>query len=255
MARKAYLIFLYFFLVHIAAAHADGLKDSLNQQYKKHVMVLRSPFTSGSQKFDSNGQSLNPSPKGPWLVYGGIFVEKLSLSSDRLRLQGRRVGFGTDKKKGNETLVALGKTVQVEIRLDKPLKSFNEVGVVLGRVFLEGGSVEQAKPEFRRSDDTTSSEKVYEVKKDRVTVPRATYTPAPEFSDAARRAKFQGTVILRIVVDKAGKVARIRLEKGLGYGLDENAMEGLKAWRFEPGTRDGQTVPVEMNAEVSFNLY
>jgi protein TonB len=38
-------------------------------------------------------------------------------------------------------------------------------------------------------------------------------------------------------------------------GLDENAMEALKNWRFEPATRNGQPVAVEMNIEVSFNLY
>jgi TonB family protein len=38
-------------------------------------------------------------------------------------------------------------------------------------------------------------------------------------------------------------------------GLDENAMERLKTWRFKPGTYNGQPVAVEMNIEVSFNLY
>jgi protein TonB len=85
--------------------------------------------------------------------------------------------------------------------------------------------------------------------------PRPTYTPEPEFSEQARHAKYQGTVVLYIVVDKAGKISRIRLERALGMGLDENAMEGVKRWRFNPATRNGEPVAVAMNIEVSFNLY
>ena len=62
-------------------------------------------------------------------------------------------------------------------------------------------------------------------------------------------------MVLNIVIDKAGKIARIRLERALDMGLDENAMEGVKRWRFNPATRNGQPVAVEMNIEVSFNLY
>jgi protein TonB len=50
-------------------------------------------------------------------------------------------------------------------------------------------------------------------------------------------------------------VTRVRLDRALGDGLDENAMEGVKNWRFIPATRNGQPVAVAMNVEVAFNLY
>ena len=253
MPRKAYFVFVCFFLAQIAVAHADSLQNSLNEKYKNHVMALRSPFTHGDQKFDSSGKSLNPPPAGPWLTYGGIYVKKLKLSSNILRLEGKRVGFGANKK-GEQTQIALGDSTKVEIQLDQPLKSVDEAQAVLGRVFLEGASVEQAKPEIRRADDSTASETIYEVK-DGALPPRATYTPEPEFSTAARKAKFQGTVIVQIVIDKRGDVTRVKLDRGLGYGLDENAMEAVKVWRFTPATKDGQPVAVRMKIEVSFNLY
>ncbi len=253
MPRKAYFVFVCFLLTQIVTAHAESLQDSLKQKYKDHVMALRSPFTQGNQKFDSSGKSLNPPPAGPWLTYGGIYVKNLKLSSNILRLEGKRVGFGADKK-GGQTLIALGDSMKVEIQLDQPLKSVDEAQAVLGRVFLEGASVEQAKPEIRRADDSTASETIYEVK-DGALPPRATYTPEPEFSTAARKAKFQGTVIVQIVIDKRGDVTRVKLERGLGYGLDENAMEAVKIWRFTPATKNGQPVAVRMKIEVSFNLY
>jgi TonB family protein len=60
---------------------------------------------------------------------------------------------------------------------------------------------------------------------------------------------------MKVVVNKAGNIVSIKLERALGRGLDENAMEELKSWRFEPATRKGQPVAVEMMTEVSFNLY
>jgi TonB family protein len=256
MNRKIAFLLLALCFSQIVPAHAESVKDALNQKYKKRVLALRSPFTQGDQKFDSAGRPLNEQSPAKWLLYGGIFVQKINLSADALRLEGHRVGFSADNKKGKPVLIALGKTAKVEIHLDQPLKSLDDAQVVLGRVFwLEGDVLEHARPEFRRSDDSTPDEQIYHLHKDDVVSPKATYTPEPEFSEAARQAKFQGTVLLHIVVDKTGNVASIRLERALGYGLDENAMEGLKAWRFAPATRNGQPVAVEMNVEVSFNLY
>jgi TonB family protein len=256
MNRKAGVLLLALFFSHIGPAHADSVKDALNHKFKKQVLALRSPWTHGDQKFDSAGQPVNGRPKGPWLFYGGILVQKLDLSSDALRLEGPRVVFSANKKKGKPVPIALGKAVRVEIHLDQPLKSLDEAQVVLDRVFFsEGDTLEHARPEFRRSDDSTADEEIYRVNKDDTLPPRATYTPEPEFSEAARQARFQGTVVLNVVVDKTGNVTRIRLERALGYGLDENAMEGVKTWRFQPATRNGQPVAVEMNIEYSFNLY
>lgn len=52
-------------------------------------------------------------------------------------------------------------------------------------------------------------------------------------------------MVLNIVIDKADKISRIRLERPLGLGLDEDAMEGVKRWRFNPATRNGQPVAVD----------
>jgi TonB family protein len=237
-------------------AHGESLKDTLSQNYKKHVLVLRTPFTQNELKFDSAGRQLNPSPGGKWLTYGGIHVEKLALSKDRLRLEGHRVGFSAEQKNGQPVLITLGKGVGIEIQLTEPLQSADEARAVLDRVFyLDVNGTERARPELRRADDLTSGESIYRVGKDDTKAPTALYTPEPEFSEPARKAKFQGTVRLTIVVDKAGNIARVRLDKALGFGLDENAMETIKSWRFSPATRNGQPVAVEVSTEFSFHLY
>jgi outer membrane biosynthesis protein TonB len=56
-------------------------------------------------------------------------------------------------------------------------------------------------------------------------------------------------------VDKAGNVARIRVEKVLGHGLDEQSMQAIKAWRFTPGTRNDEPVAVRELVSVGFSLH
>jgi TonB family protein len=88
-----------------------------------------------------------------------------------------------------------------------------------------------------------------------VDAPKAKSTPEPEFTEIARYEKYPGTVVVNVVVGTDGNVHRIRLVRALGLGLDEAAESRLKTWRFDPGTRNGKPVAVEMNIEVSFNLY
>lgn len=76
----------------------------------------------------------------------------------------------------------------------------------------------------------------------------------PEYSEEARKAKYQGTVLLAIVVDEDGRTRNIRVVRSLGMGLDEKAIEAVSKWRFRPGYKDGKPVPVQANVEVNFRL-
>jgi len=88
-----------------------------------------------------------------------------------------------------------------------------------------------------------------------VSAPKALYAPDPEYSEEARKAKYQGTVVLWLVVDANGRPQQIRVQRALGMGLDEKAIEAVRQWKFEPARKDGQPVPVMINVEVNFRLY
>jgi TonB family protein len=88
-----------------------------------------------------------------------------------------------------------------------------------------------------------------------VSPPKAIYQPDPEYSEEARKAKYQGVVVLAMVIGPDGRPRDIRVQRSLGLGLDEKAMEAVRTWRFEPAKKDGQAVAVAVNIEVSFNLY
>jgi TonB family protein len=86
--------------------------------------------------------------------------------------------------------------------------------------------------------------------------PRVISQVDPEFSEQARKAKFQGLCVLSIIVEPDGTPSNIRVSSSLGMGLDEKAIEAVKKWRFQPSIKDGHPArygPVEV--DVDFHLY
>jgi TonB family protein len=87
-----------------------------------------------------------------------------------------------------------------------------------------------------------------------VTAPSLLYKVEPEYSEEARKAKYQGTVVLYVEVDPSGHAINPRVIRSLGLGLDEKAMEAVRKWRFKPGYKDGHAVTVAAQIEVNFRL-
>ena len=89
-----------------------------------------------------------------------------------------------------------------------------------------------------------------------VTSPRLIKEVKPRYTAEAMGAKIQGTVLLECVVETDGTVRRVLVVRSLDrrFGLDETAIEAVKGWQFEPGTKDGQPVPVLVTVELSFAL-
>jgi periplasmic protein TonB len=87
-----------------------------------------------------------------------------------------------------------------------------------------------------------------------VTSPVVTFKVEPEYSEEARKAKFQGTVLLYIEVSERGLPQNPRIIRALGMGLDEKAIEAVMKWRFQPGRKDGKPVTVAAQVEVNFRL-
>lgn len=87
-----------------------------------------------------------------------------------------------------------------------------------------------------------------------VSAPQLVMKVEPEYSEEARKAKFQGTVVLYVVVDEKGNPRDLKVIRALGLGLDQKAIEAVQKWRFKPGLKDGKPVPVAAQIEVNFRL-
>jgi protein TonB len=73
-------------------------------------------------------------------------------------------------------------------------------------------------------------------------------------SGIGRAAKYQGTVLLYIEIDPNGNATNIKVQRSLGLGLDEKAVEAVSKWKFKPGMKDGAPVTVAATIEVNFRL-
>jgi TonB family protein len=86
--------------------------------------------------------------------------------------------------------------------------------------------------------------------------PKCIYCPDPKYTEAARKARFQGTVRLQIVIDQNGSTGDVQLVQGSGHAdIDQKAIETVKTWKFKPATgTDGKALTTTTTVEMNFRL-
>jgi TonB family protein len=133
---------------------------------------------------------------------------------------------------------------------DEKFRFASKLAIVPGVAGSETGTAASTatgkKPTFDCSTHVTHRRGVH---------PTPIYQPPPEYSEEARRAKYQGVVTLVLVVDEKGVPTNIRIVSPMGMGLDEKALECVRKWRFQPAEDEGHPIPMEIAVEVEFHLY
>ena len=89
---------------------------------------------------------------------------------------------------------------------------------------------------------------------DGVIPPRLKERTEPEYSEEARIARHEGSVVLQAVITPEGSAGNFKLVRSLGLGLDEKAVKAVRTWRFEPGRRGNGAVAVQANLEITFRI-
>jgi TonB family protein len=104
-------------------------------------------------------------------------------------------------------------------------------------------------------ENQISRGELFRVERGKVKPPKGTYVKDPEYSEPARAAKYQGVGVLGVIVGADGNPHDVWVSKKLGLGLDQRAIEAVRQWKFKPATKDGESVAVVINVEVTFRLY
>jgi TonB family protein len=277
MTRAIILSLAIFLFLSPVNARGEDLQDHLNATYKNKIYILRHPNTKDSQNYDSAGQLLNSAAEGPWTLYGALEIKGVTLSTNQLRVTANRLVYTYDR--GKKDLVPKRikwdkEKVTLDVTLSHPVTTIEEADSILHRIlaFSERDLIETVpdywRPFLEKQSSATPSpapgglteitkgfpEEIARVHPPGVTAPKPVYTPEPEFSDFARKFRMEGTMVLKVIIDKTGTVVRTEIERPIGFGLDEQAIARVRTWKFKPAMRDGKPVAVEMNIEVAFNL-
>ena len=96
--------------------------------------------------------------------------------------------------------------------------------------------------------------RVHRVGEAGITAPKVVYKIEPKYTDEARDARIEGTVLLSVEIDTDGLAKNVHVVRGLDPGLDQNGIDAVEQWRFDPGKKDGQAVRVAARIEINYRL-
>jgi TonB family protein len=264
------------------ACAGEDVANQLKSEFQGKVLTLRHFYEGNHLVFRRDGSLAGRAEIGPWTVDGQILVQTIEAKGRAVRIRGRRVCLIFDKKGPPRDVLEWlaestaddlnkregafwAKDVDIDIQLSSENPDAEEVKAAMNAVFLASGeSMRDIVPTFWRGyfDEESGvprkighSGPVYSVKAGEVSAPRRIFGQEPEFSEYARIAKFRGTTVVSLVVDPSGAATDLAIMTPLGLGLDEKAVEAVRAWKFEPAMKGGQPVAVKIMVEVDFHLY
>ncbi len=251
---------------------AQDLQHSLKNEYVNKIFLIRGFYQDQFLHFSSDGTLENSGHVGSWTT-AGIHIQNVKVRPDHLEITGERIAQVTQ----NSVFVPMRTHSNLAIQIDEPTLDEQAVRGSLERVFIDQKiPIADIVPEYWRGalrpdrDRKVFGPLTEAEKKEPCTTPsvaspcrvggdvkppRPASTPDPTYDELAKQNKYQGTTVLWLVVDESGKPQRIQIVRPIGFGLDDQAVETVSNWKFQPATRDGNPVPVQINVEVNFRLH
>lgn len=275
-------VFSCFAAVSSTDLRAEGrknLENDLLRVFQHKLLSLRNPYFGTRLQFDSSGNLVSKAAAGPWSTCGLLQVEKLILGPDHLQIDGKRVilalRLGESKQlsslPADEQITPLVTDDRVRIFVEMSASDVPQVNKILSQVFQGGQLLDRVaaywKPKttdlktFRSNTpnavvaELEGNRPVYQVNPGVVDPPKPIRTPDPTYTDTARRNRVEGTAVLLVAVNEKGFPEVLEITRGLGEGLDTQALAAVAGWRFKPATKNGQPVAVLINVEVTFRLH
>lgn len=284
LKRNATFALFALLLLPLRFALADsGIEKQLNFDYMEKVLTLRHFYIGEHLRFRSDGTLNGDAAIGPWTLDGQIEIQKVHLRRGLVVIEARRIhrvfdsqlnpqdqlmAMENNQGKRDKDLEKALRHLKVDIEIELPSDGPDEKAVssAIHAVFLTGSeSMMDVVPSYwrayfakqeGRSASSVKGPVYYSFKPGSgMSPPHATYQPDPDYSDEARQAKYQGTIVIYLVIDVSGMPRDLQIQRPLGLGLDEKAVAAVSTWKFEPAQNNGTPVAVSIYVEVNFHLY
>ena len=288
--RSLFLILLFSIPVF---ARQPGVEKALRAEFVDKIVIVRGFYDGSMLRFDKDGKLTGKAIPGYWASEGMVKVSEINLRSGVLQIKAKRILNVFDRSTGKFENFDAHESVLLELQLDGVPPEVDSVRQSLlkviandlselktmtpdywecwvnGRARRSGNGVwmcsgiknlvpntdsAQAGQEVTVAGPNPARERVFKVGKG-VEPPRALSTTDPEYNRAAKAAGLEGPSVLWVVVDEQGEIAHISVERPLGAGLDDRAVEAVREWRFAPARKDKKPVPCIINVEVNFRLH
>jgi TonB family protein len=275
-----------------AVTSAQTTQQEIEARLKGHPLYLRGQWAPNKLQFDLTGTTSSPAISAPFTL-SGIDVQKVNLAGNYLEVDGDRVGL--EFEKDTPKRVSLHTPIQIKIAggpgadygpaLDRifaddlsalvPAMPFYWQHYAQAHLLAHASAptaattVAQAPPivgidgpqaisAAASADQHPTADLAGEPLRKiggGVSAPTIIYQVEPQFSDQARAAKFNGLVTVQLILNAQGVPENVHVIRGVGMGLDENAVEAVRQYRFQPAKENGNPVPVLLNVEVNFQFF
>jgi TonB family protein len=268
----------------IFAMAQTSVEDQLRQKYVGSDRMLRHFYLADTLKFDESGNPLNAETTGSWTLFGAVVIDKLTLSSKKLELQGQReivtIDDSTKTMRRRNWKGRVWIQIPVAFRADA---SGNQLQSALDKVFVTPGEeMVRALPDYWQgymarlfdkqlngppcqdsnlrvpqgdsgSNRTDASEGLSPKSSVGIAEGHLIHRVEPNYLRIAREAGVQGEIKLRALISKSGDVTQLCINKAIGAGMDDEAVNTARQWKYSPYLLNGE--PVEIKTSIDFRFH
>lgn len=256
-----------------------NVKAELRQRFQDKIFLIQGWYEDKSLTYDSSGTVIGTPKRGSWTA-SAVKINSIKIGPNEIVLKGKRGGFAYDRK-ANKFVTLMTKKkpeVTIAVQADPATLTSGNLDTLEHAIFAQNAKTDDM-PEYwrefmaHRDQDPkkehadagsggsdvvqglqSNSQPVFNVGQ-KVSPPRILRQHEPEFTEVARGAQYQGTVVVRAVIDDQGVPTQFKITRALGMGLDDAAVNCVEQWRFAPAKRDDKPVAVFVDIEVNFRLY
>lgn len=232
------------------------------------ALFLRGFYLTNDLNFDAAGRVLGSPKVGDWTLAAVNVLKVERKGTGEIELDGIRVAirYNTDSHEFQRHALNDEK-MRVLVKDPGDVRQLEAAFATIFAVGIDPG-LQRAMPDYWRHyfdpslawpQDELNGQTIYVLygaanQTTDVSAPKAEHRVDAKYGEFAIRDKVQGVMQLRLVVDASGVPQRISVARPLGYGLDADAVEAMRKWRFAPGTRAGNAVVTGVLVEQQFSL-